>query len=650
MDDNSTQYGRSCWTGFVSSTGYVDLAGGTSASTPSFAGMLTLITQKYGPQGNINPTLYGFTSNLGLYETVFHDITIGSNIVNCVLNTSGCSGSGQMGWYATPGYDLATGLGSIDGNALYTALGYGSSRPATTVVVTGTPSAVTIGGTTNLTATVSSTTAGTPTGTVGFQVGNTILGSAPVVNGTTLFPVSVSAGSGFVAGSDTVTASYSGDTNFSASSGNTSMAITAAPTWLNNFPQTATLGGTISLSTQIWSQAGGYATGTVTFKLGSKTLGSAPVTNNSATLQNVALSAASGFVLGSNVIVEIYSGDSVFAGTTGTVSITLLSPTVTSLVVTPTSLTVGGSVQVTANVTSTTPGTITGVVNFQVDGGFVGAVPLSGGTASMASSTLPIGSDTVTAIYAGDANYGTSTGSATVTVLGVPTTIAVTATPNVLGNNGTATLTATLNPSTAPGYVTFSANGNQLASPALVNGTASWQVSTANPGLVRGANTITASYSGNSIYALSSATTTLAIPSYTLTASPLAATISAGAGATIALNLSPAAYSGTVTLAVTSSSSNITATKSASNRNPALPWKSGGFVVCAVLLGAPFGFRRKRAMAVLLTALAISLVGLLISCGGGGSSSPQTYSIIVTPTGSGTVTNAVPVTITVTVP
>jgi len=172
---------------------------------------------------------------------------------------------------------------------------------------------------------------------------------------------------------------------------------------------------------------------------------------------------------------------------------------------------------------------------------------------------------------------------------------------------------------------------------------------------------------------VSSATTTLTIPGYTLTANPLAITISSGSSNAIALTLTPAAYSGTVTLATISSSGNVTAglssssismasgaqsptltistSKSAANHAPTVPWKSGGAVMfCAVLLGTPITRRRKHAIAVLMTAFAISLAGLLVACGGGGGSSqPRIYMVTVTPTGSGTVTNAVPVTIVVTV-
>jgi subtilase family serine protease len=82
---------------------------GTSASAPSFAGVVTLVVARQGVrQGNINPALYALAAqqrNGG--PTVFHDVTAGGNSV-----------SGVTGFSATAGYDLATGLGSVDGSLM----------------------------------------------------------------------------------------------------------------------------------------------------------------------------------------------------------------------------------------------------------------------------------------------------------------------------------------------------------------------------------------------------------------------------------------------------------------------------------------------------------------------------------------------------
>jgi pseudomonalisin len=79
---------------------------GTSAATPSLASVMALVLQNTGVrQGNVNPVLYSL-ANLQLSSggaAVFHDITSGNNSV-----------PGVAGYSTGPGYDLATGLGSVD--------------------------------------------------------------------------------------------------------------------------------------------------------------------------------------------------------------------------------------------------------------------------------------------------------------------------------------------------------------------------------------------------------------------------------------------------------------------------------------------------------------------------------------------------------
>jgi hypothetical protein len=225
--NNSTEYGDDCQDGFLSSVGttgyqYWDVIGGTSASTPSFAGMLMLLVQKYGNFGNINPKLYELAANATTYAAVFHDITSGDNVVPCTVETAdtGCPSSGEFGYTATTGYDMVTGLGSINGGALYTALGASSGLGATTTAVEVTPSPVTLGRTITLTATVKSSSSEVIAGTVTFKVGSTSLGTAAVSDGeATLSDVAASVAKGFVVGSNTISADYGGSTLFAASDG-----------------------------------------------------------------------------------------------------------------------------------------------------------------------------------------------------------------------------------------------------------------------------------------------------------------------------------------------------------------------------------------------------------------------------------------------
>jgi subtilase family serine protease len=103
--------------------GYVYAYGGTSVSVQTFAGLMAIVNQYTGTmQGNPNFRFYPLSNKPGIY----HDITSGTNAVPCKGKSPGCSSTqknvpGVMnGYNAGTGYDLATGLGSVDANALVT--------------------------------------------------------------------------------------------------------------------------------------------------------------------------------------------------------------------------------------------------------------------------------------------------------------------------------------------------------------------------------------------------------------------------------------------------------------------------------------------------------------------------------------------------
>ncbi|HTW62695.1 MAG TPA: protease pro-enzyme activation domain-containing protein [Terracidiphilus sp.] len=155
--------------------------GGVSAAAPAFAAILALVNQKYGRQGQADNLLYPLWLE---YPAAFYDVRTGTNTVPCayapalspdcigVTNpievdgsiTEGEIGSGTAADYSAGlGYDLASGLGSIDANALVTGWGkvkFGSTTttltPSSTAFTHGT--AITING--------SVTGAGSPTGDV----------------------------------------------------------------------------------------------------------------------------------------------------------------------------------------------------------------------------------------------------------------------------------------------------------------------------------------------------------------------------------------------------------------------------------------------------------------------------------------------------
>jgi hypothetical protein len=119
----------------IVSEGQTLIVGGTSAAAPAFAGILALVNQyqlqngvqTQSGQGNINPNLYSLAQTS---SNIFHDITGGNNIVPCVSGTPDCPASGMLGYNAGPGYDLVTGLGTVDAYMLALALTAQWSTPA----------------------------------------------------------------------------------------------------------------------------------------------------------------------------------------------------------------------------------------------------------------------------------------------------------------------------------------------------------------------------------------------------------------------------------------------------------------------------------------------------------------------------------------
>ena len=104
----------------------------------------------------------------------------------------------------------------------------------------------------------------------------------------------------------------------------------------------------------------------MTFSLGSTILGTVAVSGGLATLSNVAVSAANGFITGTNTITASYGGNLNYAASSSstTVWVTGTAVTATSLTAAPASVAPGGTTALTAVVTSTIPGALTGNVIF----------------------------------------------------------------------------------------------------------------------------------------------------------------------------------------------------------------------------------------------------------------------------------------------
>src|SRR3984957_11857885 len=199
----------------VYTSGSLQLFGGTSVPTPSFAGLTALLNQKLGTggSGNINPKLYSLAqSNPG----IFHDVTAGNNIVTvaCSRRQPDC-GATPVGYNAGVGYDQTTGLGSVDAYKLVMGWNGGSTTPPVnpnvSVKLLSNLNTVASNDVVYLTATAAATDGTTPSGSILFSIAGTSLGSAVLTGsaGTATATLAVN-GLQLPAGSGTITATYNG--------------------------------------------------------------------------------------------------------------------------------------------------------------------------------------------------------------------------------------------------------------------------------------------------------------------------------------------------------------------------------------------------------------------------------------------------------
>ena len=268
----------SCNSGFRdSSTSDLTIAGGTSFATPIFAGMVAILNQAQNyaaGQGLLNPTLYTLAANSTTYAAVFHDVTTGNNECPSSLPSvsSFCSTASEGSYTTTAGYDLVTGLGSVNLSALVTAW------PASTSVLIGTTTSVTAANATpavstndTITITVASDSGTTtPTGTVNLSIdgGGTPYSSSGTTqavtlaaNGTATYTANFA-----TAGVHNIVAQYAGDATHAASTGSVLVSIAGTSSGKGTFTLAATSvtvkQGSSGSSTITVSPAGGY-TGTV---------------------------------------------------------------------------------------------------------------------------------------------------------------------------------------------------------------------------------------------------------------------------------------------------------------------------------------------------------------------------------------------------
>jgi subtilase family serine protease len=514
--------------------GSISAYGGTSVSSPAFAGIMALVIQKNGGerQGNPNYVLYKMAagsgnscnSNSPTSACVFYDIPSGSTIAmacgtgtaNCTTSTGGdlfgvLTANGQAAYNTGTGFDLATGLGSVNvANLVNNWSTYAGQFKATKFSAFSlSPTTATHGQAVTVSATVvPQTGTGTPTGTITLIANDntanqqaaqqvfTLNSSGSLPSGTTT--IELPGGS-----SEAITAHYSGDGTF-APSDSSPFTVTVNPEPSKSSVQVETYNATNGQITN--GNATSYTYGTPTIlranvgnasgnpcapngtpnygcPTGSVTLndtfnpGTGPTTSPiagspySLNSQGYAEDQSLFLLGGTHSIVASYSGDTSFDAT----GVSGSSATPDSITVTPTSTTitlsniesvvpVGEGAALTATVISpiTVPD-FSPVSNFpsQDVEFFSGPTQITGQiqyqptdqptaqlVANFSSTTLPVGNSTITAKFPGDTNYSPSGSSNSVTIdMVIPTTTTITSSSPSVPAGTSLTFTAQVTPS-----------------------------------------------------------------------------------------------------------------------------------------------------------------------------------------------------------
>jgi Bacterial Ig-like domain (group 3)/FG-GAP-like repeat len=403
----------------------------------------------------------------------------------------------------------------------------------------------------------------------------------------------------------------------------------------------------------------------------------------SVTLNGVSVSGG-----GTHLVDVSFAGDANYSPvSSNTVSLTgTQTATATSLTLSssPSTANFGQQVVLMAKLTPYNSGSLTTNTEnivFQSNGTTIGTVPLASGVAVLNITSLPVGTDNITAAYAGDTNFNASTSAAavvTVTATTTPLTPTLSFAPIANVVNGVAPFTVSAT-SASSGAVTYAVTSG----PATISGATV---------TVTGVGTVVLSASqaaaGNYTAATTTASFNVTAPvvlDFTLSAGQTQSqTIQAGASATYTLQIAPSAnaYPASVTFSASGAPSgasvSFSPTTVAANAGAAtvtvtvktaatmalggdlLPRNGMGRGLTSAALGMlllPFAGvgrirKQSRKAACLLLILLGTLSGatLLTGCGGGSSSSPsvqsQTYNIILTAT-SGTVQHSTTVTLQV---
>jgi subtilase family serine protease len=411
--------------------------GGTSVATPAMAGVMALVNQKTGAaQGFANPELYTLAAKQGQSgygscsaETgttssscYFNDIDEYTNAQPCDATdgTPNCTATSSTlgyadiigllpGYSAGAGYDLATGLGSLNVANVVKAWPATVGTAAAKVTVTPAQNSINSNNTLDVTVTAASSPAGgvPPTGTVTLTAsGSLYSGTATLSNGSALLTIPANSLPGSATGMvDTLTASYGGDGVYAAvpSSTATVTVITVAqltPT-ITVTPASTTLNSNASLNVTVTVGGNGVIPPTGTVKLSGGGISATSPLSGALVNGSYQFTIPAGTLnSGPDILTAAYSGDGAYAPLSGTTTVTVTESTFTlnqpAPVISPaTSIAPGASATATVTVSSMAgyTGTVTLTCQLQsttasggdsasCSGGGAPGIALSGGTSS----------------------------------------------------------------------------------------------------------------------------------------------------------------------------------------------------------------------------------------------------------------------------
>jgi hypothetical protein len=430
--------------------------------------MLALAAQAHGSAsdnyrlGQADNILYQLAQSK--YFPVFHDETSGNNSVSCALGSPDCGSNLFLtGYDAGTGYDLASGLGSVNVAEMVSNWNsFSLASTSTSLKLNGSNSAYTgvHGQSLTFNVSVSPTTA---TGVAGIVDNANEISGGIQNNGQLAIPIVAGSGSatynGLPGGSYTVWARYGGDTADASSTSTPPINVTIAPEAsttslsVNAYdPSTGKAISTVNIpyGSYVFADAGitgtaegsktqGVATGTVTFLNGGAAIGTGTVSSSNEASWPTLTSAPAVMPGGSYNLTARYSGDASYESSTSSSVLFNVVPQATT--VTPYMdgyiLAAADSTQIQIYLSAAPNLGVppTGSINFTANGVTLATTGVyTGGefwgyfdTTIKASLLLP-GPNSVTATYSGDSNYASSStsfsidniGSGAITVSPIP--------------------------------------------------------------------------------------------------------------------------------------------------------------------------------------------------------------------------------------